>query len=105
MIARSWSARASHAGASAYEVFFRAQLLPALARIAGHRGALVMTRAIGPDEVSITVVTFWETMDAVTRFAGEAPERAVVEPEARALLTSFDEEDAHHVVRIDSMHG
>jgi len=34
-------------------------------------------------------------MDAVRKFAGLNPEKAVVEPEARAVLTEFDESVSH----------
>jgi hypothetical protein len=53
-------------------------------------------------EVRITVTTFWESMIAIGRFAGSNPERAVVEPEARALLTSFDDVVTHQEVALDS---
>lgn len=41
-------------------------------------------------------------MDAIIRFAGERPERAVVEPEARAILSWFADEVLHHQVAVDS---
>jgi hypothetical protein len=37
-------------------------------------------------------------MDAVRKFAGAKPENAVVEPEARAVLTDFDESVTHFEV-------
>jgi hypothetical protein len=37
-------------------------------------------------------------MDAVRRFAGRPPERAVVEPEARAVLSDFDDLVRHYEV-------
>ena len=37
-------------------------------------------------------------MEAVRKFAGEEPEKAVVEPEARAVLTAFDESVTHFEV-------
>jgi hypothetical protein len=44
------------------------------------------------------VITFWESMGAIRRFAGEDPERAVVEPEARAVLAEFDDVVLHYEV-------
>ncbi len=101
MIARLWTARASMEGAEAYLRFFADELVPALEGIEGHRGAEVFTRR-RDDGVEITVLTFWETMAAVTRFAGEAPERAVVEPAAQAVLAAFDAEVVHLALRIDT---
>src|SRR5688572_13318349 len=101
MIARIFHARATVDNAAAYVRFFEATVAPALAGIDGHLGALVLTRDEGAD-VEIQVVTFWQSMDAVRRFAGEPPDCAVLEPEARALLREFDEHVAHHEVVVDT---
>jgi heme-degrading monooxygenase HmoA len=98
MIARTWTARASLAGAEAYAEFFNVTLTPELATIEGHRGSMVLRHPMGDDDVLITVVTFWESMAAIGRFAGATPELAVVEPEARSVLVSFDERVRHHEV-------
>jgi len=102
MIVRTFNARATPEAAPAYMRFFRETLVPSLARIAGHRGALVFDRPDG-SEVAITVLTFWESMDAVRSFAGDRPERAVLEPEARAILSSYDELVLHFTVRVESL--
>lgn len=39
----------------------------------------------------------WESMEAVCKFAGAELEKAVVEPEAKALLMSFDNVVTHFV--------
>jgi hypothetical protein len=44
------------------------------------------------------VITLWESMDAIRRFAGEDADRAVVEPEARAVLSEFDDGVRHYEV-------
>ena len=103
-IVRRWTARATPVGARKYVRFFEETLVPALARIEGHRGALVTLRLSG-EGVEIAVETKWESMEAVRRFAGEMVARAVVEPEAQALLTSFDEEVTHLEVAVDTVNG
>jgi hypothetical protein len=83
----------------------RGRLTPELARIEGHRGSLVLRHSIGEDEVGLTVMTFWESTAAIGRFAGPTPDLAVVEPEARAVRSSFDERvryDEVVVARFDS---
>jgi hypothetical protein len=40
-------------------------------------------------------------LEAVKAFAGEDYERAVVEPEARRLLSRFDERSEHYEVVLD----
>jgi hypothetical protein len=102
MIARSWRARATAEGAKAYVSFFEAKVAPRLRAAAGHRGALVLTRADEGGEVAITVLTFWQSDEAVAGGAGDPVGRAMVEPEARAALASFDEDAAHYRVAFES---
>lgn len=103
MIARSWSARATAPGAAAYVTFYRETMVPQLERIEGHRGSLVLTRTGDDGEAEITVLTFWESMEAVERFAGTAFDRAVVESAAQAALSSFDEWVQHRHVEVDTV--
>jgi heme-degrading monooxygenase HmoA len=94
MIARVWrGAAATPANADAYEDHVRTRVLPALGAIAGYRGARVLRRGL-----EFVVITQWESMDAVRRFAGDEPEAAVVEPEARAVLSEFEEVVRHYDV-------
>jgi heme-degrading monooxygenase HmoA len=99
-VARSWSARATPDGAAAYLAYFRDVLAPSLARLAGYLGASILQREHG-DLVELTVVTRWRSLDAIRGFAGHDHERAVVEPEARALLTSFDDRVEHRTIVLD----
>ena len=101
MILRSWSALATPTGADAYAAYARETLLPALGRLDGHLGALVLTQGAG-DEVRVIVLTLWDSMGSVARFAGADPTAAVVEPEAQALLIRFDARVEHFDVRVDS---
>jgi heme-degrading monooxygenase HmoA len=79
MITRVWRGYAPLANPSAYAAHFRDAVLPALRGIAGFRGASLL-RHDRPDEVEFMVLTRWDSMAAVRAFAGEDPERAVVEP-------------------------
>lgn len=98
---RTWSARAkTRENADRYLAFFDASLRPALAKIEGFLGAVVSTRSETSGEVGVDVVTRWASMEAVSRFAGPALDAAVVEPEARALLSSFDERVQHREERL-----
>jgi heme-degrading monooxygenase HmoA len=103
VIARAWSARATLAGATAYELHFRAGVLPALARVAGHRGAQLL-RCDDGDRVELLVLTYWDSIEAITRFAGVDPEAAVVEDDARAALISYDARVKHLQVVADTTH-
>ena len=101
MILRSWSAVATPAGAEAYAAYVRGTLLPALRRLEGQRGALVLARGAG-DEVTLIVLTLWDSMAAIQRFAGLDAAAAMVEPEAQALLSRFDARVEHFEVLVDA---
>jgi heme-degrading monooxygenase HmoA len=98
MIARVWRGVAQgQRNAQAYLRHLTANVLPALEAIEGHREARVLRREEG-GRVEFLVMTCWDSMEAVRRFAGAHPERAVVEPEARAVLAEYDDCVRHYEV-------
>ena len=99
MIARSWTGETSSERAPEYLRHLKAKVLPVLADIEGYRGAYVLERVSG-DRAEILVVTLWESSEAVQRFAGNDPERAVVTEEARSILSRFDEDVKHYDVLV-----
>jgi len=94
MIVRMWRGEAKAANADAYERFVTTKVFAELPAIDGHRGAYLLKRRIG-DDVEFMAVTLWESLDAIRAFAGDTIERAVVEPEARVVLSSFDDVVRH----------
>ncbi|HKE93739.1 MAG TPA: hypothetical protein VKB34_05495 [Povalibacter sp.] len=94
MIARTWKAIATSANAPRYAQHFRDAVIPELEHIAGHAGACLMQRETG-SHVELVVLTLWESMAAIGKFAGADQDRAVVAPEALAVLESFDARVQH----------
>lgn len=97
MIARLWRGQASAANAGDYRRHATEHVFPSLARLAGHRGAYLLTRETG-SHVEFLAVTLWDSIDSVKTFAGEDPAVAVVEAEARAILSDFDDFARHYEV-------
>lgn len=97
MIARIWRARALAGNAEIYKRHFRAEVLHKLTEIPGFRGAELLCRD-ADNLVELMVLTRWDSMDSVQKFAGEDPERAVVEPAAQAVLLDFDTSVRHFEV-------
>jgi len=97
MIVRAWRGYASAAGAEAYPKHLLESVRPKLERLAGFRGLSLLRRHIGT-EIEYLVLTHWESMQAICAFAGDDPDRAVVEPEARAVLVRFDDRVTHYEV-------
>jgi heme-degrading monooxygenase HmoA len=97
MIMRMWKARATPNGADGYVQHATKVVFPKVSAVQGHRGAYLLRRKIEGD-VEVVVLTLWDSMEAIRRFAGSEPNKAVVEPEARAVLASFDEYVTHFEV-------
>jgi uncharacterized protein YciI/heme-degrading monooxygenase HmoA len=97
MILRMWKARSTAEKEGAYVQHATKKVFPSLRAIEGYRGAYLLRRSVD-GAVELMVLTLWKSMDAIRRFAGSKPERAVVEPEARAVLTDFDNSVTHFEV-------
>ena len=96
MIVRMWRGQAKAANADAYERFVTTKVFAELPAIAGHRGAYLLKRPIeNGNEVEFIAVTLWESLAAIRGFAGDDIDRAVIEPDARAVLSRFDEVVRH----------
>jgi len=97
MIAREWRAWAVPPNDALYERHFREAVLPHLREIPGCvRAQLLRREADG--EVELIAVTYYESLAAIRAFAGDDLERAVVAPDARAVLARFDERCRHYEV-------
>jgi uncharacterized protein len=96
-ILRLWKGRATAAKAGEYIRHVGEKVFPQIESIPGHRGAYLLRRCAG-DGIEFLVLTLWASMEAVGRFAGPEPERAVVEPAARSVLSDFDEVVTHYEV-------
>ena len=95
MIERMWRGWASADKADAYQSFLQHEFLPSAHAIPGYRGARVLRRAVG-DEVEFVTLTRFDSLDAIRAFAGDDLEKAHIAPEARALLSRWDERVAHY---------
>jgi heme-degrading monooxygenase HmoA len=88
MIARRWTAVADgRADADSYVAFFERTVRLQLDGIAGFLGDS-LERVERDGEVELVVITRWESMEAIRAFAGDDVDRAVVEPEAQAVLAA-----------------
>ena len=94
MILRMWRANAEPEKAGDYVQHAKQKVFPALRQIEGNRGAYLLRRAVD-GAIELVVLTLWTSMAAVARFAGPEPEKAVVETEAKRVLTSFDKFVTH----------
>lgn len=97
MIVRTWSARATEAGADSYRTYFSTTLLPELRTLDGFVGAQLLSRPVG-GLVELTAHTTWKSLTAIQAFAGDDVTTAKVEPAALAMLADSDPAVVHRTV-------
>jgi antibiotic biosynthesis monooxygenase (ABM) superfamily enzyme len=100
MIARIWRGWAKPADAKTYEELLRDEIFPDIAarKIKGYRGAELFVREDG-DKVEFVTLLRFDSMDAVTEFAGPEASKPVIFPKAEALITRM-EQARHYRVAI-----
>src|SRR3990172_8087624 len=100
MISRIWRGWTSRENADAYEELLRSEIFVVIAQrsIPGYRGIHLLRRDVD-DGVEFVTIMWFDSLDAVRAFAGEDYEVAVVPPQARQLLSRFDERSQHYEVR------
>jgi heme-degrading monooxygenase HmoA len=99
MIVRIWRGTVRKGGAGDYREHLERRVFPALAGLAGHRGAFLLQREAA-DGTEVLAVTLWEALASIEAFAGAGIDRAVVEPEAQALMARFEETVLHYEVAL-----
>lgn len=80
MIARIWEARTRPGMGKSYFKYLEETGLKEYRATEGFRSVTVLRREIG-ETTEYVLITTWDNMDAVRRFAGPEPERAVYYPE------------------------
>ncbi len=106
MIARRWRAWADgRDDMDAYVAHFEGTVRPKLEASDGFVDAMLERIEDNGGRTEIVVVTRWNSMDAVRAFAGDDVDAAVVEAEARAVLTDFDARVRHIELADDEVFG
>ena len=99
-MARIWHGWTKPADAKTYEKLLRDEIFPSIAarKIEGYRGAELFIHEDGADVEFVTLLRF-DSMDAVTEFAGSDASKPVIFPKAEALITRM-EQARHYRVAI-----
>jgi antibiotic biosynthesis monooxygenase (ABM) superfamily enzyme len=98
MIARIWHGWTKHTDANAYEQMLRQEIFPSIAarNINGFRGAELFIREDGDDVEFVTLLRF-DSMDAVTEFAGDNASKPVIYPKAEALIVRMEQAQHYRI--------
>lgn len=99
MICRIWHGWTTEANADAYERLLRDEIFAGILRreMPGFRAIDLLRRSV-PGGAEFATLMWFDSIEAVHRFAGPDYEVAVVPPEARQFLVRFDARSAHYTV-------
>lgn len=101
MIARMWRGSALPEKAGEYEKHLEMSVLPELRQIEGFQEVYLL-RQDAAEAVEFIVITLWESMEAIHKFAGENAEVAVVAPAAQPLFREYDSTVRHFEVVLNA---
>lgn len=95
MIARIWRGRTKAEHTDEYLDILRTTGVADYRGTPGNRGVWVLTRPLG-DATEYTVLTLWESREAIARFAGDDIDVARYYPEDARYLLDFAETVEHY---------
>ena len=97
MIARTWRGAVRAHDADAYLKYVTETGLTGYRETPGNLGAMAWRRMVG-DECEFVTVSFWESREAIQRFAGEDISKARFYPEDERFLVNRDLTVNHYEV-------
>jgi heme-degrading monooxygenase HmoA len=97
MIARIWTGSVRRADADAYAGYMRGTGVDDYAKTSGNRGVWMLRRNVD-DRTEFVMFTLWDSLDAITAFAGKDYEVAVFYPQDERFLIERDLRAAHYGV-------
>jgi heme-degrading monooxygenase HmoA len=97
VISRQWRGLARPDQAQNYVQHLRIETFPALRELPGFVSASILSRRLAAG-IEFLVVTQWDSLDPIARFAGADLEAAVVPAEVAAMMIEYDRRVRHFEV-------
>lgn len=97
MVARIWHGRTPTAKADDYEKYLQASGVKKILSTDGNHGVEVLRRTSGT-ETDFIVISYWESIEAVKKFAGADYQKAVIMPRDAEYLIDVEPEVVHYEV-------
>lgn len=94
-VVRIWRATIARGDIDDWVATYRARVLPDMRRVEGFRGVRFLVDRTG-DPCAVTVLTTFDDMDAVRRFAGDDPGRTVLPDFMARFFPSYDARATFH---------
>ena len=101
MIGRIWHGWTTPQNAEKYEGLLKEEIFSTIAekKVPGYKGIQLFRRPLEGEEVEFVTIMWFDSWDAVKRFAGDDYERAYVPAAAREVLARFDEHSQHYEIK------
>jgi heme-degrading monooxygenase HmoA len=100
-IARVWYGRTPSSKGEDYVEYMKTTGVKDLNNTVGNRGVLLLKR-LDKDVAEFTIISFWESKEAIKRFAGEDINKARYYPEDVKYLLEMPPELEHYEVSVAS---
>ena len=99
MIARVWHGETLAEKADQYLDYLKATGVKEISATEGNQGVQVL-RQIKQGHAEFLFISFWESWDAIRRFAGDDVNTAVYYPEDKEFLLALEPQVAHYEVGV-----
>ena len=100
MMVRIWRGRTRTSDADGYQDYL--QRYEGYRKTPGFQGQLLMRRLVD-DETEFVLVSLWDSMEAIARYAGADAEKANIHEEDRKFLTSADESATNYTLAFSEL--
>ena len=104
LIARIWRGQTLAAVADEYTKYLCEEGVRAIARIPGNRG-VQMLRSVGNEVADFQVLSYWESIEAIKRFAGEDYEQIRHLPDDPKYMVGAPPTVGHYEVVVNDWQG
>lgn len=103
MISRIWHGYTTKSNADTYENLLQNEIFEGIKNrnIQGYIGIQLLRRELQSETEFVTIMWF-NSMEAVIKFAGGEYDKAVVPEKAQKILSRFDNTSQHYTVKIDN---
>jgi heme-degrading monooxygenase HmoA len=97
MISRHWKGIAKPGETENYITHLRTDTFPKLSEISGFIEASILKRAVAQG-TEFLIITVWESIEAIERFAGTPSDIAVVPEVVQAMMVEYDKNVRHYEI-------
>lgn len=101
MIARTWRGMTPEAKADEYLDYLKQTGVKDYQATEGNRGVMVLRR-LHEGKAKFLLISLWDSVEDIRRFAGDEIDKAVYYPEDRDFLLAFEPHVEHYEVLLSS---